>query len=82
MTSLEHAFMLERSMHLNFQTMLAIYKSGASKQLLQSCVFPAPAAVPAQHAGHLHLVHALQYYASAPAQSCRVACSPHVQPVA
>ena len=29
MTSLEQVFMLERSLRLTFQTMLAIYKSGA-----------------------------------------------------
>lgn len=29
MTSLEQVFMLERSLRLTFQTMMAIYKSGA-----------------------------------------------------
>ena len=37
MTSLEHVFMLERSLHLTFQTMLAIYKSG---QPLPPLLFP------------------------------------------
>jgi hypothetical protein len=30
MTPLEDVFMLEKSLRLNFQTMLAIYKSGAA----------------------------------------------------
>ena len=33
MTSLEQVFMLERSLHLTFQTMLAIYKSGVRHAL-------------------------------------------------